>query len=126
MEMTDDTPGPGSVVGRDLDQEIGELDPGCFSSGGDVFGGDVGRGVALQDLAGHGDLVDLVGAVVDPGRPGRPIHVFQGEVGGETERPVGLDGPVDDVVEDTGAVVLDHGDLDPGRRRTVAVHLPGR
>ena len=37
-----------------------------------------------------------------------------------------LDGPIDDVVEDGGAVVLDHGDIDPGGGLPFLVHLPGR
>ena len=40
------------------------------------------------------------------------------------ERPVGLDRPVDDVVQDRRAVVLDHRDLVARRRRADLVHLP--
>ena len=68
--------------------------------------------VALEDLAGDGDLVDLVGAVVDAGGAGVAVHRLEREVGGVAEAAVHLDGAVDHLVEHLGAPPLDHRDLD--------------
>ena len=72
------------------------------------------RRVVAQRAPRHGLAVHLVGAVVDAGGPGGAVHVLEREVAGEPERAVDLDGPVDHVVEDAGAEVLDHRDLDAG------------
>ena len=87
--------------------------------------------VALQHLAGDGDLVHLVRAVVDAGGAGVAVHRLERQVGGVAERAVDLDGPVDHVVEHLGAPELDHADLDAGVAVVLAggvqlVHLPRR
>src|SRR4051812_1000246 len=56
--------------------------------------------VVLQDLAGDGDAVHLVGTVVEASGPGVAVHRFQREVRRVAEGAVDLDGAVDDVVED--------------------------
>ena len=58
---------------------------GRLASRGNVLGGDVGGLVILHDLARDGDLVHLVGTVVDAGGASRAVHVLQGKVRREAE-----------------------------------------
>src|SRR4029453_11948454 len=48
-----------------------------------------------QDPAAHHHAVDLVGAVVEAGRPGVGVHPGQRGLVGQAEGAVGLDGPAD-------------------------------
>src|SRR4051812_37974604 len=52
-------------VGRRLVEVLGELVPRRLATGRDVLAGGIRGLVALEDLAGDRDAVDLVGAVVD-------------------------------------------------------------
>ena len=80
-------------------QQVGETALRLGPHGRDVLGRHLVRRVPLQHLAGHRLAVHLVGPVVDPGRPGRPVHRLQRQVAREPQRPVHLDGAVDHVVE---------------------------
>ncbi len=71
-----------------------------------------GRGfVPLQDLAGHGDAVHLARAVDEPhDRHHHPVAA-QGQLVGDTERAVHLDGALHDVVQHLGGEHLDRRDV---------------
>src|SRR2546426_11335367 len=43
--------------------------------------------ILLEEAAGHGLDVDLVGAVVDAPEPRRPVHLLERQVGGEALGP---------------------------------------
>src|SRR5580704_19716994 len=91
-------------------EQRGELAPRRLAPRRDV----VGRKhplrllVAPQDLPRHRHAVHLVGAVVDPGRPRVPVHLFERKVRRVAERPVDLDRTVDHVVQHLRTEELDH------------------
>ena len=60
---------------------------GRRAAGRDVLDGRVAGPVALEDLAGDGDLVHLVRAVVDAGGAGGAVHRLERQVGGVAEVP---------------------------------------
>src|SRR5215470_6968567 len=107
--------GPGGQVrvGGDL---LRELLPGLLALGGQVLGrpGALVRVVALEHVAGHGDLVHFVDPVGDRHRRRGGVHRLQrGQVGG-AQRAHDVQGAVADVAQDLGAGVLARGDLGAG------------
>src|SRR5688572_32308989 len=67
--------------------------------------------VISHDPARDGGLVDLVGPVVDAGRALVGVPVREGRLVGEAGRAPGLDGAVEDAVEDARDEELDRGDV---------------
>src|SRR4051812_39116951 len=74
-----------SVTDRERIQVGGELLLGGLAASRDVLDRRVARPIALEELAGDGDLVHLVGAVVDPSGAGGAVHPLERQVGGVAE-----------------------------------------
>src|SRR5215207_475791 len=114
------------VVARHRLEQVCELLARGGTAGRDVLARYlVGRRrVAAQDLARDRLAVHLVGAVVEARPAGEAVHRLQRQVGRVAQRPVDLQGAIDDVVQRLGAVELDQADVPASGCHALRVHLP--
>ena len=98
-----------TALGPSGGEQVGELGLGGRAPARDVLGRPaLDRLVALEHVAGHHGLVDLVGTVADRPEPGRSIPGLERKVARVAEGATDLDGPVEHVEHDLRHVGFDH------------------